>query len=274
MPRRETPKRLRDVSHLFLSGKDDDSRKAEGSPEILIMVPVLEAGLCRAFIASGIASALSSPGISVTLLESGTSLPNAGYYFALSPEEYLEPALHPDRRLRVEVSGGLRYSYSTQPCRQGGFERDFPVPAAAHVIVSVFDRSSLTPGSGAVKIRGYALDNFSLRAGGRRELSEAVVIFCGDEDEEDAHEIISSIRGVFASPQAIIASSAEEKSFTWTDQVEKPVMMRLHGDFQKDAARRTPPGSPFFGGLAANLMQTISLKLRSTRDGTAVGERT
>jgi hypothetical protein len=138
MPPRRTPKRLRDVSHLFLSKSGSFKFTEERSVEAVVWLAVTGRSLNRAYLASGIGTAFARLGMKVTLLELGEGLPNIGYYFTREPAEYLGATLD-GRAVIYGVSESLiSYAYAVQPEAFGHIQDTVSFPGYPHLIVVAF----------------------------------------------------------------------------------------------------------------------------------------
>ena len=138
MPDRKRSKRLHDVSHLFLSGSAGVDRGA-GVPFTSQVYLYISGDPCyRGFISSGISAAVSSENIPVTLLESGYSMPNAGYYFSFEPEEYLSPTLGGKKGFKKKISDYLRYSFASRYADLERFADLFTTPSSVQLTIEAF----------------------------------------------------------------------------------------------------------------------------------------
>jgi hypothetical protein len=114
MQQGQRPRNLRDISHLYLSTSRGEGVEETG-PSAMVALASIEGGPLRAWLSAGLAAAFVSQGASVKLLDAGRSLPNAGYYFALSPELYLRPVMDEKAVVEADDGGGIRVMSARDP---------------------------------------------------------------------------------------------------------------------------------------------------------------
>jgi hypothetical protein len=76
---------IRDIAHLYISG----SRDRTPAPRVTLVIVGENRACFSGFHAANLAAALSARGCSVRLSERSGLLPNAGFYLALSPSQYI-----------------------------------------------------------------------------------------------------------------------------------------------------------------------------------------
>jgi hypothetical protein len=252
MPRSTSPRKLGDISHLYLSTTSSERLRERPRARAVVWLVAVEASVNRAHLASGLAVSFARQAIFVTLLEACRGLPGIGYYFGLDPSDYL--ALSLERRT---AAGGLwndavRFSTSADPRFLGGFPMA-PVPAAVPHVVTV-----------ACSLEGGARDGgflSTLRDETARvcelEGEEAgrpdVVILAGERGESPAAAAGSRlVRGLF--PETLLYGLALA--------VDRPCgadeTLELPRSLASSWPKRVPPTEPFFGDLASNLLQRLS----------------
>ncbi len=259
MPHKKPPRHLQDFSHLFFSGHADRDKATGMVSEAVIHVAVLGGTCARAYIAAGIASAFVSEHVQVTLLETGCSLPNAGYYYALEPREYLSPTLGGVRGISYIVDNFLRYSYCIRPGDLETFSTPFSVPGRVQIILNVFDSTSMGRDltMPAELCRGPERFTKEGRTGNGKK--NALVVFQFVEVKTGVAHLLASFHGSGGDGPVFLVESGM-KSGNETNPEPGGVYARhidLPPDFLAGLARRTPPASPFFKGVAASLIQAI-----------------
>jgi len=76
---------IRDIAHLYISG----SRDRAPAPRVTLLIVGENRACFSGFHAANLAAALSARGCSVRVSERSGLLPNAGFYLALSPSQYI-----------------------------------------------------------------------------------------------------------------------------------------------------------------------------------------
>jgi hypothetical protein len=253
------PKRLEDVSHLFLS--KNDSEKNKGT-EVTVWLAIEGDRLNRAHLAAGIARGLAVQRIHVTLLELGLGLPNVGYYFALEPAEYLVQVLDGSSVISGESGPYIRYSIAREP---GGFtagERSVTPAGSPHALLAAF--SCPRPGShrefftelGCITSRrkgdlgdACALpDGLMLITDGRRpEFDETIIRFFAD-----------------ANPRPVVFIARPGGRVP--DDTDVDEVVALPPDISETWVKRVPPEGPFFNDFTESFLQVVSLRRRTERN--------
>jgi hypothetical protein len=240
------PRELRDISHLYLS-RTGRRNGGDGAAEALVLLASLGGGPMRAWLASGLASAAASTGAKVTLLEAGEGLPNAGYYFALPPREYMRPVL--DRTSAVEIDGGRGLKVLSV--------RD---PA----VLRYTDGSQAGPGLTVCAFDWPCEAGLDVLAGPFAEGAAAMLLVVSEAYGPAAEELRRGFGELF--PGSPVKALCGEREADWPEGFEtSPVPHTM----LEGLGRRRPPVSAYLDGLAAELLQ----RLGSRRKGTG-GERT
>lgn len=272
MPPGNAPKGLGDVSHLFLSGAEPRDQPEKGTIEAVVHLASIGASFCRAYLASGTAAALAREGDSrVTILESGSSLPNVGYYFALEPGEYLSLTLGGVKSITGLRGESIRFSCAAGPGDLSLAGARFPAAARSHVIVNAFDSEALAAGGSMPPGLLGAWRAGSLHKKGSDPGLHALVLFCDEATAVAAREVPASFRRSFPGAAVFLPAGAGTaprvaagSGASGVEYFELPAG-RLPG-----LARRVPPGDPFFQGLASRMLRILgSMSRRGKADAVA-----
>jgi hypothetical protein len=244
------PRDLRDISHLYLSKKNEKGEAAAGSVA-LVLAASLGGGPLRAWLSSGLAAAFGSQNAEVTLIDTGRSLPNAGYYFALGPDRYLRPVLdaseavemEPGRRVRVVCSRDPDLARYLTGSPAGGLK----------VIIVAFEWRGRDAGS----VMRSLSDSLSADV-------PAFLLTLSDSCPGSAGGILSEFRDKFpGGPALALYPGVEGARDGGIEQCPFPAEM-LEG-----LSRRKPPASTFLTGLAGEILQRLgSRKKGAARDRT------
>lgn len=233
------PRDLRDISHLYLSKHDEKGEGAAGSVA-LVLLASLGGSPLRAWLAAGLASTFAAQNASVTLLDAGRSLPNAGYYFALAPDRYLRNALDPDAVVEMDTGGGVRCRCSRDP---GLLEyRAGPPAPGLHVILAAFDWR----GKG---IHGL-LDSFP-------EEIPAFLLTVSDSYPGSGGGIVRELADTFPGIPALALFPGGDRE--WAGGIEPSP---FPAEMLEALSRRKPPVSEFLTGLAGEILQRLGSRKR------------
>jgi len=258
MPERRSPRTLRDVSHLFLSGTEP-ARRAAPRSTVCVWIAVVGASLNRAHCAAGVAAAFARQGMCVSLLEVCRGLPNIGYYFGMEPAAYLAPTLDRSELVSGVWNGEIRFCFSAD---EAAFERyhgeDLP-PGAPHAIVVAFSYpperaaarflAGLRSATAAVSDEGTAL--------GQRPPDAIIAAGCR-ESAGRARALTAGMRDAF--PHAAIFLLGDGGDAGRAGDADEGLV--VPADLRASWARRLPPVDQLFGELAAGLLQVVSLRRR------------
>jgi hypothetical protein len=242
------PRDLRDISHLYLSKKNEKGEAAAGSIA-LVLAASLGGGPLRAWLSSGLAVAFGSQNIAVTLLDTGPGLPNAGYYFALEPDHYLRPVLDEKAVVEIDAGRGVRVLSTRDPDILKNPGNGYA--GGTRILLIAFE----WPGSvGAAGLRGLP---------GLREDLSAFLLTVSDYGSAGGEGILRAFEELFPGGPALALFPGEGK--TPAGSIEPcpfPVEM-LEG-----LSRRKPPVSTFLTGLAGEILQRLgSRKKGAVRGG-------
>jgi hypothetical protein len=255
MPGERTARRFDEISHLFLSSGERRGAPTRAPAEVTLWLAVNGNAYNRALVAAGAAEAFSRIGVRCTLVEIGRGLPNAGYYFALEPRDYLAPTLDESRVVAAQVDSRIRFVYAVDPACLEPFRPGKAVSDAPHVIVTAF-RHPLggrppipLPALAAVAGRFATLDG-----GGGERRPDGIVVFTDSCAGACTTEIDRSFRHPY--PEAVLFLAerrpAEGTREDFAGTVVYPrELLRLW-------ARRSPPAHPIFTDLATCYLQVLS----------------
>ena len=267
MPDRQRSKRLHEVSHLFLSGSAGLDRRAEVSSGSLVYLYISGDPCYRAYVSAGVAAAVSSENIPVTLLESGYSMPNAGYYFSFEPEEYLSTTLGKKKGLKKKVNDYLRYSYASHYADLERYVDPFSTPSGVQLTIDAFGPSG-PGGTMAVQKRLADLSSGPVRKEDHicRAEKTLVIFDCGGEDDRidylrSAFRKTDSANPIFVIGRGKRPGAARDPSYSGYSER----YLEMPPDFMKDLGRRIPPVSTFMKGLAVSLIQSIASGQKGNR---------
>ena len=188
-------------------------------------------------------------------MEIGRGLPNAGYYFALEPRDYLAPTLDESQVVIGQVDSRLRFLYAIDPASLEPFHPGKAVSDAPHVIVIAFmypPDERMSPSLSAVEA---VADRFAmLEAGGGGRKPDGIVVFTDSCTGACARAVNDSFRLPY--PEAVLfvaeRSPAEKAREEFAETVAYPCeLLRIWG-------RRSPPAHPFFTDLATRYLQVLS----------------
>lgn len=265
MPHRETSKRLKDVTHLFLSGRNQNQDRERAAGESYIYIACIDGLLCRAFIAAGAASALVSEGMNVSLLEAGMSLPNIGYYFGREAPVYLTTALGLDKSVSGGMGDSLQYTFSARVKDIALSPSRFGRAGGAHLVVCAFGQSSLCPdGSIPAELLSLPVQAVLEREGGQLRPG-AFLIFGESADAGSMDRMIASFRqahrgGVVFVQSELAAWGGKNENTAACESFDVPA------DLREGLARRMPSDHPFFRMLMSRVLRVVSSRRKADKD--------
>ncbi|MBN2183924.1 MAG: hypothetical protein JW746_01200 [Candidatus Krumholzibacteriota bacterium] len=260
MPDRKRSKRLHDVSHLFLSGSAGADSGAGVSFTSRVYLCISGDPCYRGFISSGLSSAVSAENIPVTLLETGYSMPNAGYYFSFEPEEYLSTTLGGRKGFKKKVNDYLRYSYASRYADLERYDDPFSTPSALQLTIEAFGPA--VPG-GTMADQKILADLSSKPVKKYDHIfsrGRTLVIFdcCGEDDWIDY--LCSAFRtGSSSDPIFVIGmgkGNGPGRDPSISGYSER--YLEMPPGFMKDLGKRIPPVSTFMRGLAGSITRSIA----------------
>lgn len=203
----------------------------------------------------------------MTILETGPSLPNVGYYFALEPAEYLSLSLGRAGSISGLKGDSIRFACAAWPGDLSAAGARFPGAARSHVIVNAFDQEALRAGGSMPPELVEAWRAGSLRGAGAA--AHALVLFCDARGAVTAGDLPASFRNSFPGsavflPVGAVPRLAGGSGASGVEYFELPEA-RLPG-----LARRAAPQDPFFQGLASRILRILgSMSRRGKADAVA-----
>ncbi len=261
----KTPKQLHEVSGLFLSREKSQSAEPPVKPDVTVILAVLGEGPCRAFIASGIGAAFASQGVKVSLLETGNSLPNLGYYFALEAARYLASTLNGKRVVEGAAGHSLRYFSAREPGLLGTCGGPFPRNSAPHLIVTAFDSTLPRLDSDGLQALIDVSSRFRKSKIEGNGTHAAAIIFVGRKGTESARELaarcisIDPDAPVFLAHETAVGAEME----AWKERGQHNlVFLEIPADLMKGLARRVPPTGRFFQEIVVNLLEVVGSRIK------------
>ncbi len=239
----QRPRNLSDISHLYLSTSREQEEGSSGSTA-LILIASLERSPLRAWLSAGLAAAFGSQNASVTLLDVGRSLPNAGYYFALGPERYLRPVLDEGAVVETDAGGGVRIRCARDPA-----------------LLRYQDNAA----SAGLRVILIALEwNGTAASDELRSICDAVpadlpafLLTVTDSYPGSVDGISRAFDDIFpGGPAMALFPGGEETPAGGIEPCPFPA------ELLKDLSRRKPPVSSFLTGLAGEILQRLGSRKR------------
>lgn len=255
MPGERTAKRFDEISHLFLSSRESRDLPTGAMAEVTLWLAIHGQAYNRAFVAAGVAEALSRLGVRCTLVEIGRGLPNVGYYFALEPRDYLAPTLDESRVVAGTVDSRIRFVYAADPERAGPVHAEQSAPEMPHVIVTAFRYSCGERVRLSIPAIAAAADRFSNREGGDNgQKPDGVTVFTDSYTNACAREI----DGLFHLPYPEAVLFVAERYPTGKTGERATETAAYPHELQRAWGRRSPPEHRFFTDLATHYLQVLS----------------
>jgi len=248
----EAPIEFKQLSRLFLSGEERGDPREIAVPEAFVWIIGSEVSAMRAFLSSGISASIARHDVNVTLVECGSGMPNAGYYFAFEPDEYLSPVLGEKVIIERTISDSLRFVYAEQPSMFRPFNGGFVRNNTAHIVVEAFN---FHPGKSKKNyleeiLRGSPF--YSLRD----ECGSVVpfVIIIPDYDRVVKDNGFLDLLSCIAPDAQLYASGRIPVNRTGSFDIEK---LDLSDGVDYSFGKRLPPSGRFFSGFTNTLLQKI-----------------
>ena len=266
MPQSKSPRKLGDISHLFLSTRDSESPLKGRRAEAVIWLAALGRSVNRAHLAAGLAAAVSRQGIFVSLLEVFRGLPNIGYYFGMEPADYLAPSLE-----RMKVLGGswndsIRYCFSADPRPLGRWRPDAAPPTLSHALMTAFSYPGGVRGEALLcELRGV-IAQFAESGRAGAAAPDALILAGGGPRALADEGLVARLRELF--PEVLIFRAWQGSGASLGGADER---IELPASLASSWARRMPPADPFFNDLASNLFQVLSQRRRRAVRDAATG---
>ncbi len=249
------PRKLHDVSHLFLS-RGRESAPTGSTAEALLWLISLGGEGNRAFMASGCAAAAAAKGIHVTLLEIAGGLPNIGYYFGLAPSEYAAVGVDPKRLVMGDNGPNLQFVLGARTESFGLSSPRFSKQRLPHLLLLAFDGGceySVIEGIGGKWLPGH---------GGR---PDAVCLFGGPEAREEFGTVLTGVRERHADAYILDLSMGGSAAGAIGADENFSIPDRLASSWRK----KSPPEDPFFDDVVSTVLQVLSHRRRGTEDHAA-----
>jgi hypothetical protein len=258
MPHQRSPRTLRDVSYLFLSGGKSTAAREPRRSEAVIWIAAVGSSVNRAHLAAGTAVACTKQGMHVSLMEVSRNLPNVGYYFGMEPADYLMPALDRSRLMSGVWGDGVRCCFSTKlssflRCSDEALQQGAP-----HAVVAAFS----CPANAATARFFLELRVTAAALSDRKEKGECVpdciIIAADGPNAARARGLLSDLRETF--PQAVVFLVASGSDCGLTIKADESLLLPM--ELRYSWARRMPPEDHFFSELVTNVFQILSFRRR------------
>ncbi|MDD4858237.1 MAG: hypothetical protein PHD74_09070 [Candidatus Krumholzibacteria bacterium] len=257
MPERRSPRKLRDVSHLFLSESSKTPRERERST-VSIWLAAFGGSLNRAHFAAGTAAAFAHHGMCVSLLEVCSGLPNIGYYFSMEPAVYLAPVLRRRELVSGAWDGAVRFCFSANPGAFERYEGDELPPAVPHAIITAFTYPHEREAARYLAALQRAAAVLSDDESGAARAPDAIIVAGCMEGARRARSLTAGLRDAF--PHAAVFLVMDDRRDGRADEADE--LVAIPADLRASWARRVPPADRVFGEIAGGLLQIVSQKRR------------
>ena len=207
----------------------------------------------RAWLSAGLASSFGAQAASVTLLDAGYSLPNAGYYFALSPDSYLRYVLEEGAVVETDAGGGVRVLCARRP---GLLEyREDGISEGLSVIIAAFEWQGARFEGGLSGL----LDSLPGDA-------PAFLITVSDSYPGGTEVIQRAFEDIFpGGPALALFPGSEGTRKGRIDPCPFPAEML------RELSLRKPPVSAFLSGLAGEILQRLGSRKGGAVRGSGIG---
>lgn len=266
MPPERTPRKLQDVSHLFLSQNRSAGKPESRVTEAVVWLVVAGRQLCRGYLAAGLGAAFARQNLGVTIVEAGEGFPNIGYYFALDPGEYLAPALDPSSVVTGTSDPSIRFLSARSP---GAIAAAPELPAPVrfpHLLLAASTSIDAVRFEHDVLGLHEAAGNFSACDGCGEGIPDGIVVF----GEEGSDAVCERIAGYIRTRSARTILYFAGGPFTGGMERSADEVIEVPGDLVRTWVRPQPPADTFFDGLASGFLQLLSSR-RRRRAGHASG---
>ncbi len=264
MATRRQPRTLQQVSHLFLSSGADAAERGRARAEGIVWIVAAGRSANRAHLAAGAAAALARQNTAVSVCELSGNLPNVGYYFGLEPADYLATAIDRKALVTGTWNGSVRFASSPTGASLASYGGVEPQRERPHVVVA-----AATAAGGSVSRLSEVLESFlgafSLRAREGPARPDAILVASGEEAGMREREMAEVLRARQPEALLLFLGRAAAPRPLWADE-----RFVLPDDLARTSHRRSPPESPWFGELAAFLVQRLGSRRR--RSAGAVNE--
>lgn len=218
----------------------------------------------RVFIASGISSLICKHNANVTLIDLSPGLPNAGYLFALPPNEYLKPVIERGAFVRKDVNGSLRIACARESDAFEPFKAEFSEDGAAHFIIEAFDTEGRSARE-SCDILSRLARLCSLRAAEPRPEPAVVLITDGSKTVADSFGP-AEIAGL--APRAAVLTGVGNALSPLERSVVESIRIPPPDEIISD--RRIPPEGEFISGFVNSMLQRISSGSHKDRESVSL----
>jgi hypothetical protein len=264
MPQSKSPRKLGDISHLFLSKSVSEPRPDRHRPEAVVWLSAFGRSVNRAHLAAGLAAAVSRQGIFVSLLEVCRGLPTIGYYFGMEPIDYLAPSLERTRLLGGLWNGVVRFCFSADPRSFGRWQPDAAPPVLPHALLAAFSYPEGSRGETLLSELRSAVVPFVESAGAGAP--DALILAGAGPRAVGDERLVGLMRTLF--PETLIVRAWRGPGAS-LDNIDERI--ELPAGLESSWARRVPPVDPFFDDCASNLFQILSQRRRRAVHDAAIG---
>jgi len=265
MPTSKKLKSLEKVTKLYLSHTDSsiNTRRVQQKRKCSVVWVIFYGNsINRAFFSAGLAFAMSRNGVSVSLVEVASTLPNIGYYFSLKPEDYLmltvdETYIYSGRwSEKLEYAFGRDYS-ALFKLRDRLFHSEAPhlLMLSFSVVGEFLSREDVFR---MRRLCEHLVDDGQRHIG----VPDLIVIVSNQDDISATQVIIGSMRELFDSSifcHAVVNRGEVEDS-TVVNSISIPYRNAM-GD-----SMRIPPNDIRFQELAIGFLEIIGSKRKKERD--------
>jgi hypothetical protein len=258
MPQRRSPRTLRDVSYLFLSGGESTAARAARRSEAVIWIAAVGSSVNRAHLAAGTAVACAKEGMQVSLMEVSRSLPNVGYYFSMEPVDYLTPAIDRSRLVSGLWGDGVRCCFSAKLSSFLRYTGEALQQDASHAVVAAFSYPASAVAARFCAELRIAVAALSDRSGRGECVPDCIIIAADGPNAARARGLLSDLRAIF--PHAVFFFMASGSDCGRAIDADESLL--LPKELRCSWARRMPPGDHFFSELATSIFQILSLRRR------------
>jgi hypothetical protein len=246
----DRPRKLRDISHLYLSTSNAKEEKSRSFTALVLLASIGGSPL-RAYLASGLTAAFGSHGTAVDLLETGEGQPCAGYYFALDPRVYLRPVIDSNLTVEHQEPGGARILYAKAPSLLRASSE--AIPHSPRVILLAFDWPE-SAGSGG--LRGVLDAVPALNGEGGWRDYPAFLLKASLSRDRWSNGLSQEFAELFpgGSSLSLFPGGGEDQPGDGAKECPFPA------DMLEGLSRRSQPSSLFLSGLAGEVLQKLGTR--------------
>jgi hypothetical protein len=255
------PRNLQDISHLFLSSAASKKEAGRGTARALIFLTFPAGGPWRAFFSAGFASAMTTLGLDVELIETGRSLPSAAYYFGMNAAGYLDPVIRPDTVVMLQVGPSLGFRYAQNPSLIKPSEGMKNLPGRAKVMLFAFEAErgiefETSVAGTAAECLGVSMERSG--KGFSMGVPAGLVTYGSPGGRGDIKRVEMDFETFF--PESPTWRISTEKEKPRPDKKVSIIVEHIYipGGVMDGLARRSPPSSVFFVDIASMMLQRLS----------------